>query len=353
MNQTDNVLSHSVTRLFEDLCTDEYLRRAEQGEWLASHWQAIEELGLPMALLSEEAGGFGMDPAESLRLLQLAGRFALPLPLAETMLANFRLGEAGFTVGSGVSVMALTHDAKPLQLSRQPGGWRLSGECPNVPWGRHAERIAVPCGQPDGLYLIELPQGAWRVEIGLNLAGAPDDRLIVNCTLPDAAVKPAPHGLDTYIADEAATRVLLISGALERVLEMTVQYASERSQFGKPIGKFQVIQQNLALLASHTCAAAAAADRAVRALVDGRSLIPIAMAKSRAGEAASVACGLAHQIHGAIGFTAEHRLHFFTKLLWTCRDQGASEAYWNRRIGQYLIQASADADDLWPILSSL
>lgn len=351
MNHTDTVLSHSVTRVFDDLCTDDYLRRAEQGEWLASHWQAIEALGLPMALLSEEAGGFDMDPAQSLRLLQLAGRFALPLPLAETMIANFRLSEAGFAVGAGVALLALAHDDKPLQLSRQPVGWMLSGECPNVPWGRHAERVAVLCADQGMLYLVELPQGAWRVETGLNLAGAADDRLLFNCILPDAAVKLAPHTLDTYIADEAATRVLLMAGALERVLEMTVQYAGERSQFGKLIGKFQVIQQNLALLASHTCAAAAAADLVVRALVGGQSPMPIAMAKSRAGEAASVACGLAHQIHGAIGFTAEHRLHFFTKLLWTCRDQGASEAYWNRRIGQQLVQAGAD--DLWPILSFL
>ncbi|WP_062380399.1 acyl-CoA dehydrogenase [Pseudomonas abietaniphila] len=351
MNQTDNVLTHSVTRVFEALCADVHLHKAEQGQWLASHWQTLEEQGLPMALLSEAAGGFGIDPAQSLRLLQLAGRFALPLPLAETMIANYRLSEAGFAVGAGVSIVAWAPEDAPLQLVKQPVGWRLWGECPNVPWGRHAERVALPCEYRGDVYLVEVQAGAWRVEPGVNLAGAPDDRLFFNCSLPDQAVKTAPHPLDTYVADEAATRVLLMAGALERVLEMTVQYAGERTQFGKPIGKFQVIQQNLALLASHTCAAAAAADLVVRALVDGQSAMPIAMAKSRAGEAASVACALAHQIHGAIGFTAEHRLHFFTKLLWTCRDQGASEAYWNRRIGQQLVRA--DADELWPILSSL
>lgn len=351
MNHTDTVLLHSVTRVFDALCTDEHLHLAEQGEWLASHWQAIEDLGLPMALLSEETGGFGMDLAEALALLPLAGRHALPLPLAETMLTNFRLGEAGFAVGSGVAVLGLPQERRPLELIKQPSGWTLWGDCLHVPWGRYAERVAVVCAHGGDTRLIVLPTGAWQVEPGVNIAGTPQDRLSISCHLPDDAVKPAPHPIDTYVADEAATRVLLMAGALERVLEMTVQYASERVQFGKPLGKFQVIQQNLALLASHACAAAAAADMAIRAIVEGQSLMPIAMAKSRAGEAAGLACALAHQIHGAIGFTAEHRLHFFTRLLWAWRDQGGSEAYWNRRIGQQL--AKADADDVWPILSSV
>jgi acyl-CoA dehydrogenase len=173
----------------------------------------------------------------------------------------------------------------------------------------------------------------------------------IDANLPVSAVRPAPHARAVYAADEAAVRALMIAGAIERVLGLTVEYAGERVQFGKPLGKFQVIQQNLAVLASQACAAAAAADIAARALANGGEVLPIAIAKARAGEAASIACGLAHQIHGAIGFTAEHRLHFFTKLLWSCRDEGGGEAYWNRQVGEQV--ARVGADGLWSFLTAI
>lgn len=351
MTTTNQILLDSASRLFADLCTDEALHRAERGEWLASHWQAIDELGLPLALVDEAAGGFGVDPLDALALVRLAGSFALPLPLADTMAANRRLGEAGFEMLPGVAVLASAATGGSLTLDRQADGWRLRGCCSAVPWGRHAARVAVLAPHDGRLHLVAVPAGCWVSEAGTNLAGAPRDRLAFDATLPADAARPAVHDLDTYAADEAAIRALTIAGALERVLDMTVQYAGERVQFGKPIGKFQVIQQNLAVLASQACAAAAAADLAAHALAAGDKVLPIAMAKARAGEAASIACGLAHQIHGAIGFTAEHRLHYFTKLLWSCRDEGGGEAYWNRLVGRQV--ARTGADDLWSFLTAI
>jgi acyl-CoA dehydrogenase len=183
------------------------------------------------------------------------------------------------------------------------------------------------------------------------MRGVPCDTLHVGLTLNDEAVKLAPHSQDIHAADEAALCSLTISGALGQLLTQTVTYAGERSQFGKPLARFQVIQQYLAVLAGHACAAAAAADMAARALVQGGDILPIAIAKSRAGEAAGLACNLAHQIHGAIGITSEHRLHFITQLLWSCRDAGGAEAYWNARIGLRVAQVGPDA--LWPLLASM
>jgi len=351
MTTTDQILLDSASRLFADLCTDEALHCAERGEWLASHWQAIEELGLPLALVDEAAGGFGFDPLDALGLVRLAGKFALPLPLADTMAANRRLGEAGFEVLPGVAVLAVGATGDQLRLTRQPDGWLLQGRCSGVPWGRHAARVAVLAPHDGRLHLAAVPAGCWTSEAGMNLAGAPRDRLSFDTTLPADAVRPAVHDFDTYAADEAAIRALTMAGALERVLDMTVQYAGERTQFGKAIGKFQVIQQNLAVLASQACAASSAADVAAHALAAGDKVLQIAIAKARAGEAAGIACGLAHQIHGAIGFTAEHRLHHFTKLLWSCRDEGGSEAYWNHRIGLQVVRTGAD--DLWSFLTAI
>jgi len=351
MSTGDRMLIDAASRLFQDLCADEALRRAEQGEWQAAHWQAVEDIGLPLALADEAAGGFGVDPLDALVLVRLAGYHALPLPLAETMIANRRLGEAGFEPSAGVAVLAPNAGTTALTLERQAHGWRLRGTCRQVAWGRHATRLVALAQHEGRLHLVSVPPDGFTSEAGANMAGAPRDTLHIDAALPASAARPAPHEPATYVADEAAMRVLTIAGALERVLAMTVEYAGERVQFGRPIGKFQVIQQNLAVLASQACAAAAAADIAARALAAGGDVLPIAMAKARAGEAASIACGLAHQIHGAIGFTAEHRLHYFTKLLWSCRDEGGGEAYWNRQVGLRVARCGADA--LWPFLTAI
>ncbi len=345
------MLTDAAARLFQDLCEDETLRCAERGDWSAAHWQAVEDLGLPLALVEEAAGGFGVEPLDALALLRLVGYHALPLPLAETMIANRRLGEAGFEADSGVTVLVPGADQEVLSLTPQTLGWRLRGSYRRVPWGRNAARLAVLAQHEGQLYLALVSASAWTSEPGENIAGAPRDTLHIDVNLPASAVRPAPHGRARYAADEAAARALVMAGALERVLSLTVEFAGEREQFGKPIGKFQVIQQNLAVLASQSCAAAAAADLGARALAGDGDILPIAIAKARAGEAASVACGIAHQIHGAIGFTAEHRLHFFTKLLWSCRDEGGGEAYWNRQVG--LRAAEAGADSLWPFLTTI
>jgi acyl-CoA dehydrogenase len=351
MSTDDQMLRDAASRRFQDLCGDEALRRAEQGEWQAAHWQAVEDLGLPLALVDEGAGGFGVDPLDALAVVRLAGYHALPLPLAETMIANRRLGEAGFEPDAGVAVLAPGVGSDVLTLERQADGWRVRGSCRSVPWGRLAHRLAVLAQHEERLHLVSVPSGGWKSEPGANIAGAPRDTVHIDANVPASAVRAAPHSRVTYSADEAVVRTLTIAGALERVLSLTVDYAGERVQFGKPISKFQVIQQNIAVLAAQACAAAAAADIAARALAAGGDVLPIAIAKARAGEAASIVCGLAHQIHGAIGFTAEHRLHYFTKLLWSCRDEGGGEAYWNRQVG--LRVARTGADSLWSFLTTL
>jgi len=131
---------------------------------------------------------------------------------------------------------------------------------------------------------------------------------------------------------------------------MTVRYAQDRVQFGRPIGKFQAVQQNLAVMAGQAAAAAAAADLAADAFANGMALLPIAAGKARAGEAAGIAAAIAHQVHGAIGFTFEHDLHFYTRRLWSWRDEFGHETAWNRAIGHHMAQAGADA--LWPTITA-
>ena len=136
-----------------------------------------------------------------------------------------------------------------------------------------------------------------------------------------------------------------MAGALQSVLETSVQYARERVQFGRPIGRFQAVQQNLALLAGQAAAATAAAEAAIEAAAHNLDSPAVAAAKIRAGEAAGIGAAIAHQVHGAIGFTQEHRLHYLTRRLWSWRDEFGNEAYWARRLGGEVVAAGADR--LW------
>jgi len=148
----------------------------------------------------------------------------------------------------------------------------------------------------------------------------------------------------------AALRTVQIAGALTRTLAVSVLYAQTRVQFGKPIGKFQAIQHNLAILAGQSAAALAAADMATGALATGLDPVITGAAKARAGEAASIAAALAHQSHGAIGFTQEYELHYLTRRLWSWRDEFGNEAEWNAVVGRAALAAGPDG--LWPMLTA-
>ena len=116
-------------------------------------------------------------------------------------------------------------------------------------------------------------------------------------------------------------------------------------QFGRPIGRFQAVQQNLAVLAGQAAAATAAAEAGIEAAAHDLNSPAVAAAKIRTGEAAGIGAAIAHQVHGAIGFTQEHRLHYSTRRLWSWRDEFGNEAFWARRLGGKI--AAAGADQLW------
>ncbi len=336
-------LRETASRLFTAVVSTQSLAAAEAGEWPTAIWQQASDAGLPAVLIPEESGGFGVPVTDALSILVTAGAHAVPLPLAEAMLAGWLLARAGFDVPVGVLGIA---DGTAAGLERAPSGCRLRGRLEDVAWGRRLDAVAVLVSE--GVALLRA--GQWTVEPGVNLAQEPRDVLVVD---QEVEVRPAParFGTAQLRAAGAVTRSLMIAGALQRVSDLTAQYAQERIQFGRPIGKFQAIQQNLAVLAGQAAAAAAAADIGADALADGLSLPAVAVAKSRTGEAAGIGSAVAHQVHGAIGFTYEHRLHFYTKRLLAWRNEYGTETSWNRLLGREI--ARAGADGLWPALTGL
>jgi acyl-CoA dehydrogenase len=260
------------------------------------------------------------------------------------MLAGWLLARAGLPLPDGLLNQAPLTIACADVLRRVGGGWRLQGTATRVPWARHAAAIVVLATLDDTPHLALVEPAAWQLDPGENVAREPRDTVCFDHPIENATVRRIDLGADDVLAMAAALRTQQIAGALTRITAMTVQYAQDRVQFGRPIGKFQAVQQNLAVLAGQSAAALAAADVAADAF-DPLRLLPIAAAKSRAGEAAGIGAAIAHQMHGAIGFTYEHSLHFLTKRLWSWRDEYGNETFWNRRLGAHL--ARAGADRLW------
>jgi acyl-CoA dehydrogenase len=143
----------------------------------------------------------------------------------------------------------------------------------------------------------------------------------------------------------ALFRTQSMAGAMERALELTVSYAKERVQFGRVIGKFQAVQQQIAAMASEVAAGSAVAQSAAEANAAGLARFEIAAAKARIGEAVSVVAGVAHQVHAAMGFTHEHSLHRSTRRLWAWRDEFGTETEWQAWVGN--VAAQLGGEGLW------
>ncbi len=349
-SETAELLNESAGRLFASV-PDREIREAQLGQWSKARWQQVAEAGFPLAFVREEAGGFGVDPAEAIDLLRIAGYHAAPVPLAETMLANRLLTEAGFEAAEGPATIAPVSGTAAFSLARQGSGWRIRGQAAGVPWARHVDTIAIVADHDGKPCVIKLDRKRADIDPSASLAGLPSDvvKLDVELSGDDVRAAPARWTCETLKAAGAALRVAEMAGALERVLEMTVTYANERVQFGKPIGKQQAVQQLLATLAGQVAACGGAAVIAGTAF-DTLDVLAIAAAKVRAGEAVSIAAPIAHQVHGAIGFTEEHRLHFFSRRLWAWRDEFGSERHWSTILGRQALAAGADG--LWPLVTS-
>jgi acyl-CoA dehydrogenase len=152
----------------------------------------------------------------------------------------------------------------------------------------------------------------------------------------------------------ALTRAVMMAGGLERALALSLDYVSEREQFGRPISKFQAIQHHMAVMAAETAAAICAADAGLAGIGTDRFTEEVAAAKARIGEAVGVVAELAHQVHGAMGYTHEHQLHHTTRRLWAWRDEYGAEQIWQQQLGASLARrvAQQGGDALWDFIAT-
>jgi acyl-CoA dehydrogenase len=354
MSEDRAMLTEVATGLFRDRCTPADVVAAEEAGWSGRLWSALVESGFPYVSVPEEAGGSGGDVADACAMLSVAGRFAAPVPLAESgLLGGWALTAAGLPLPEGPLTVAVGRPGDVVELSGGPGSWRLTARVQRVAWGGRADRVALLATVGGERYVVAAPVGSASVTPGRNLAAEPRDTLEwTGAELPDDAVGAAPAGVDAEALHlrGALSRAALISGALARVGELTVRYTGERQQFGRPIARFQAVQAHLVTIAEEGHLAGLATEVAALNARPDPVFFDVAAAKAAASEAATIAARAAHQAHGAIGMTKEYELGQLSRRLWSWRDEFGSEKYWSRELGRQL--AEAGADELWPRIST-
>ncbi len=353
MSESVNIVAETATRIFADLADPQTINRSSDSGWKAPLWQALADAGLTLAWVPEEQGGAGAGLADGFEIVGVAGRFAAPVPLAETLLAGWLLARAGISSPAGAMTVAPTRPGERITLNADG---TLSGRARGVSFAQGARHLAVCAHGHSATSIALLDAAACRITGGRSLAGDALDMVTFDRAKPVRVVAvPSDFDPTSLMLMGAAVRGVATAGALESILGLTLRHANERVAFERPIGKFQAVQHSLARLAGEVAAAMTAAGSAADAVAhagpfDDAVFLEVASAKIRSAEAAEEGAAIAHQIHGAIGFTQEHILHRFTLRLLAWRDDFGNESHWAAALGNRV--AARGAEEFWPLLAS-
>lgn len=306
MSDNRQLLTDMAAGLFAEL----------EGADFAAAWPRLAEAGFATLLVAEEQGGFGGDWGDLYAVLKLAGRHALPSVLGDTIVAHHVLAEAGIAAPDGAIGLL---DGDHVAFGRSCGAVLAQGKL--------------------------LPGAICDWHEGTSPDGKPRDRLggiegfeIAVATNADLRAKGA------------FVRVAMAAGALEAGFALAIEHVNTRVQFGKPLGKFQAVQQALAEASSEIAAVLAAGEGAAAAFDAGDASFEIACAKVRMNRAIDVAVPILHRVHGAIGFTMEYPLNRFTRALMGWRSAFGNDAAWSRLLGERVAKGGGKA--LWRELTA-
>ena len=339
-DETSQLLSDTAEKLFSDHVTKNCIIDAEKGTWPDELWSEVIANGFNLILVPEELGGVGGNWMNAGILFKALGRYQAPIPLAENIVASYILSLAGISQPTD-SILTILNGAFVAENDL------LSGSSPRTPFASYSTHgvVLYKDGSDLKVGLIEIDKNNLKDNnnIALENRGYIEDKV--------SFIENSKVDCDSNLVKKlgALMRSNQMAGALESILTQSVRYANERIQFGRPIGKFQAIQQDLAVLSTHVAASSVAADYACSSMDKGNPDFAIAVAKSRIDDAVSVGAGIAHQVHGAIGFTYEHGLHFATRRLWAWRAEYGSGSEWSKVLGEKAI--SNGADKFWPSIT--
>lgn len=305
MSDMEDMLVDPFRRMLADVADAQAVRAAERTGDIGPIWAAINASGYLDALLPEEQGGAGLRLEDIYPLVTETGAASLPVPFAETVVARALLAARGATAPADAIIV-------------------LAAPSPVVPLARAATHALVSNG--DRIDLVRLDEAG---DDAFGTLGGP----VIAASEPVLSIEADGVDLTVFAAGLLAAKM---AGAMRRLLDMSLRFAEERQQFGRPLGKFQAIQHQLAVMAEQVITVQVAANIGMSG--DHFDPLKVALAKCRASEASHEVCAIAHAVHGAIGVTAEYDLQLLTRRLKEWQLAFGSESYWAARIGSARIR---------------
>ena len=345
LNETQQMLKTSARQFLEAECPDTYVRAMEGDDrgYAPEIWQKLAEQGWLGLIFPEEYGGVGFGFVEMSVLLEEMGRALLPGPFFSTVvLAGMTVMDAGnedqkrellprIAEGQIVATLALTEPAGGWD----PAGVQVTATADEEEYVINGKKLFVPDAHVSDYLIVAARTGSGGTDITLFVVPTPtpgvsqkllktiaSDRqsevVFDSVRLHSSALLGEVNGgwrtIQRVIQWAATGKCAEMVGGAQRVLEMTVEYAKQRSQFGRPIGSFQAIQHHCAVMATDVEAVHLITYQAASRLSeDVDATREVALAKAWVSDAYRRVCLLAHQCHGAIGFTQEHNLQLYTR----------------------------------------
>jgi len=325
LTETQSLLQETVRGYLEAEVPYDRIREQEREQrWDGALWKSVCEQGWPGLAFPEDLGGGGGSLVDLGLLVEAFARRAAIVPILETVVAARAMaGSSGpgsqlipsVLSGDVVPVPALLEaddrfDAVALEVGADG---RLSGEKRFVDYGQFATHhlVAARDGGETGLHLVDARAGGVECEPLRTIGRTP-----VCSVRYDGAASERVAGAEAHaglIRLGRALAAVQCVGSMQEALDMTVQYACVREQFGKPIGSFQAVRHHCANMASRVASARALAFEALSTLdAGGAADVEVAAAKASASRAAPEVLMLCHQVYGGNGVIEENDLYFFT-----------------------------------------
>lgn len=342
MSEMKDMIVEVVERIFKEKVEKETVDLLEAHQWAQEVWALLLENEIEKVAVKEQHGGAGGDYEDLFHLYRLIGKYAVPIPYIEHTLANLILEYTNILPQTEITTVHIA--ANPLTLAEG----KASGSLQHVPWARYAEKLVALATEQGKQSLVLLDLKNASIQNHTNLAAEPRDQL----EFMDAAILASqpitPEQLQFLQQLQTAATVSKMAGAIERAFELSVQFSKEREQFGRPIHRFQLVQQHLAILAGEQALSAAALENVIALLLNEEAGDEIAFARLKLDDASRIVATSAHQVHAAIGVTHEHRLHHYTRRLWAWRDEDYHAKYWKKELAKKWLHSSST---LWESLT--
>ncbi|AWB33539.1 acyl-CoA dehydrogenase family protein [Orrella marina] len=323
-----NELFDTMDRQLAEICTPGVIREIEAGGDSHRLWGSIADSGFADLMLSEQAGGAGLGWTDAWSVLFAAGRHAVVVPFGSTLFARAVLEQMGQPVSAdkSMAVSGFGHIDSQGRLVAQ-----------SVNAVAVADELLVQAGET--VYQIATSSPFCTLE----RTGGPaclDANVVV--TQPDP-IGNLPVG--TIASGLGLVLAIQLAGVADRVLSMTLNYANERQQFGKSIGRFQAVQQQITEMSERVYAMRMASQIGARSVNWQPCSLQAALAKSQTSACAARVASIAHAVHGAIGVTQEYDLQIYTRKLYEWARAGGGEQYWAAQIGRSALESQQELLD--------